>query len=270
MWKKGLLILADIMLAVYVVFCFSAFNKPEKKHNVCTKVNVVVADEVTNGFINAKEVQTRLKKSKLYPLGQSLDDVNCRKVEEMLMRTPFVKTADCFKNQMGEMTVKITQRLPLVRIKTTRGDDYYVDDKDCIMPNSDFTSDMIIATGNISRNYATTYVSPLVRVITQNELYRDMFEQIHVTQDFGIELVPRVGDHIIYIGKLPQVKMRSQVEEALEEYVLPKLDRLVKFYKYGLGIAGWNKYEMINLQFDNQIVCKRKSIKINDTGSGYE
>ena len=36
-----------------------------------------------------------------------------------------------------------------------------------------------------------------------------------------------------------------------------KLDRLGKFYKYGLSQAGWNKYSYINLEFDNQIICKK-------------
>ena len=265
MLKKGLLILADLLLAVYLVFSFSAFNKPEKKHNLCKTVNIVVADELTNGFIGANEVEKRLKSSRLYPVGKYLEDVNCRKIEEMLMRTPFVRTADCYKNQVGELTVKITQRLPLVRIKTANGDDYYIDEKDCIMPNTDFTSDIIIATGNISRSYAVTYISPLVRILHSDDLYRNMFEQINVTHDMGIELIPRVGDHVVYIGHLPKVAARSAVDATLSEYMNPKLSRLVTFYKYGLGVAGWNKYSEISLEFDNQIVCKKKEIKKQDT-----
>jgi cell division protein FtsQ len=36
------------------------------------------------------------------------------------------------------------------------------------------------------------------------------------------------------------------------------MDRLEKFYKYGLSQAGWNKYYYINLEFDNQIICKKR------------
>ena len=36
-----------------------------------------------------------------------------------------------------------------------------------------------------------------------------------------------------------------------------KMTRLEKFYRYGLSQAGWNKYKYINLEFDNQIVCKK-------------
>ena len=36
------------------------------------------------------------------------------------------------------------------------------------------------------------------------------------------------------------------------------MDRLEKFYKYGLSQAGWNKYSYINIVFDNQIICKKR------------
>ena len=39
-----------------------------------------------------------------------------------------------------------------------------------------------------------------------------------------------------------------------------KLQRLRKFYKYGLSHAGWDRYERINLEFDNQIICKKRKI----------
>ena len=31
-----------------------------------------------------------------------------------------------------------------------------------------------------------------------------------------------------------------------------------RFNKYGLNKAGWNKYYYINIEFDNQIICKKK------------
>ena len=48
------------------------------------------------------------------------------------------------------------------------------------------------------------------------------------------------------------------------ESIRKKLDRLEKFYKYGLSQAGWNKYSYINLEFDNQIICKKRNYKKED------
>lgn len=93
-----------------------------------------------------------------------------------------------------------------------------------------------------------------------NELWRNQIEQIHVLPDRGIELVPRVGNHIIYIGNPPETNLIDKREQAINDFVNKKMNRLEKFYKYGLSQAGWNKYSYINIEFDNQIICK--SIKI--------
>ena len=148
--------------------------------------------------------------------------------------------------------------MPLVRVKAKNGDDYYLDDNNSIMPNSHYTSDLIIATGNISRHFAMNYISPLSKAIMDNELWKNQIEQVNVLDDQGIELIPRVGEHIIYIGHLPKDTQKGDTGKKIGEYVMKKLDTLEKFYHYGLSQAGWNKYKYINLEFDNQIICKRR------------
>ncbi|MDO4194722.1 MAG: cell division protein FtsQ [Prevotellaceae bacterium] len=255
--KKAGLILADLMLAAYIIMAFSAFNKPEEKLYVCKAVNIVVEDASTHGFIDAKEVERRLNKSGLYPKGKALSQVSTRKIEETLQKTPFVHKAECYKTQDGTVTVSITQRLPVVRIKAVNNDDFYIDDQDCIMPNSEYTSDLIIATGYISRDYAVKYVSPLARTLMADDLCRNLFEQINVTKGHGIELVPRLGGHVVYLGKIPESNIKQERQRIIEQFVNTKIQRLEAFYKYGLKEAGWNMYSEISLEFDNQIICKR-------------
>ena len=72
-----------------------------------------------------------------------------------------------------------------------------------------------------------------------------------------VELVPRVGNHVVYIGQLPESKYKNGRKNLIENFVRKKMERLLNFYKYGLSQAGWNKYNYINLEFDNQIICKK-------------
>ena len=257
-WKLALTVVLDIVLAAYLVLAVTAFNKPDETARVCMKVSVNIADEATNGFIKSDEIKRRLEKAHLYPLGKPMRYVDARKIEEVLKASPFVQTAECFKTQDGHVNISITQRMPLVRIKAQNGDDYYVDDNDCVMPNSSYTSDLIIATGNVSRTFATNYIAPLSRTLMQSDLWKNQIEQINVTDDRTIELIPRVGNHIIAIGQLPEGKNKGDRDRLVNDYVLRKLDRLEKFYRYGLSQAGWNKYSRIDLEFDNQVICKRR------------
>ena len=257
-WSKILFIASDIVIAAYLALAFSSFDRKGGSKAICSKVNIDIADNATGGFLDAKVIKERLQKTGLYPIGKPLCGISTRGIEETLRRSPFVKTAECYKTEGGHVYISVTQRMPVIRIKADNGDDYYVDDNDCIMPRTSYTSDLIIASGSISRWYAINYISPLGRAIMQNDMWRNLIEQIHVTPELGVELVPRIGDHIIYIGRLPDGADRKRHEADIAQFIDRKLTRLEKFYKYGLSQVGWNKYAYINIEFDNQIICKRK------------
>ena len=156
--------------------------------------------------------------------------------------------------------------MPVIRIKADNGDDYYVDDNDCIMPRSNYTSDLIIATGSISRRYATTCLSPLGKTIMQNDLWKNQVEQINILPDQSVEIVPRIGNHIVLLGKMPDDIDRKKREKAIAEFFNYKMERLEKFYRFGLSEVGWNKYSYINIEFDNQIICRKcKSERVDRT-----
>ena len=128
-WKKLALATADFLLGGYLVVAFTAFNKPDESAKLCTKVSINIADDNTNGFISAQEIKNRLQAAKLYPLNRPLRYADTRRIEEMLKSSPFVKTAQCYKTQDGEINISITQMMPVIRIKADNGDDYYIDDR---------------------------------------------------------------------------------------------------------------------------------------------
>lgn len=259
-WKKTIIVTLDIMLGAYIITAVAAFDKQNVVNKVCTQVNINIKDEATNGFITATEIKNRLERNKLYPLSKLMHFVNTRTIEETLEQSPFVKKAECYKTEDGHVNITLTQRMPTLRIKSINGDDYYIDDNHSIMPNSHYTSDIIIATGHINKWFAKSYVSYLAESITADEFWRNQIVQVNVLPNRGIELVPRVGDHIIYIGQLPESKYIATRQQLINDFVNTKMDRLRKFYKYGLSQAGWNKYSYINIEFDNQIICKKTKL----------
>lgn len=256
--KKTIFMLLDLCLAVYLLLAVTSFNNPEEVYPVCTKVSINIEDGNTNGFLSAGEIKNILEKSRLYPFKKKMKDINPRDIEDRLKISPFVKTAECYKTKDGQVSITLTQRLPIVRIKNIKGADYYLDDHGGIMPNSKYTSDLIIATGHINEWYARNYLVYLAIGLMKDDFWKNQIVQINVLPDGGVELVPRVGDHIVYLGCLPQTKYKGQRKTLVENFVKKKMDRLEKFYKYGLSQAGWNKYSYIDMEFDNQIICKKR------------
>ena len=248
-WKKSAIIAIDTLLAVYLLLAITAFNRPDERASVCTQVKINISDGIVDGFLNADEVKYMLQQSKKYPLAQPMSDISTRSIEETLKQSPFVETAECYKTESGHICIDLTQRLPVVRVKAENGDDYYIDDEGRVMSNTRYVSDLVVATGHINRNYAQKVLTRIGNSIVHDKFWRNQIEQLHVLNDGSIEMVPRVGEHIIYLGAPSNIQR--------------KLERLQKFYQYGLSQAGWNKYSYISLEFDNQIICKKKKEFVN-------
>ena len=202
--KKSIIITLDIILAVYIILAMTSFNNPDETARVCTKVSINIEDDSANGFLSVNEIKKILQRRHLYPLNKMMSDVNPREIEELLKSSPFVNEVQCYKTQDNNVHISVTQRLPIIRIKNIRGEDYYLDDKGGIMPNSKYTSDLIIATGYINKNYAKSTLSYLAKALMASDLWKNQIVQINVLPDLGIELVPRVGEHVVFMGYLPQ------------------------------------------------------------------
>ena len=258
-WKTIIFYVLDVILALYLVMAITSWNTPDKKHRICTKVNINISDSNNSGFLSAEEIKAILEKDKLYPLNRQLSSIEPRKIEESLKVGPFVDTAQCYITENGHINIRISQRMPIIRIKNNKGEDYYLDDNGGILPNSKYTSDLIIATGDISKWFAHFAITPMAKAINKSEFWLNQIEQINVRPDRGIELVPRVGNHIIFIGYLPIRRNKAANDKGIDEFVTKKLERTEKFYRYGLSQAGWNKYSYIDVEFDNQIICKRRA-----------
>ena len=243
-WKRTLVIALDTVVAVYLLLAVTAFNKPDEEHIVCSQVKIDISDDLVDGFLNADEIKHILQRNNIYPLGLTLDRVSVRRIEETLEKSPFVDHVQCHKSGSGHVCISVTQRMPLVRVKAEDGDDYYIDSRGGIMPNTRYTTDLIVATGHISRKYAAKFITPVAGYIVKDKFWQNQVEQINVLEDGSMEIVPRVGNHVVYLGRPYRIDR--------------KLKRLEKFYRYGLNKVGWEKYSYISVEFDNQIICKKR------------
>ena len=91
-WKKALIVILDLALAVYLVLAMTSFNKPDETAKLCTKVSINIADENTNGLLSAKEIKRILEKNKLYTLENHMQNINPRDIEDVLKTNSFVHT----------------------------------------------------------------------------------------------------------------------------------------------------------------------------------
>ncbi|WP_300725612.1 cell division protein FtsQ [uncultured Bacteroides sp.] len=244
MTKKILILCVLVLIAAYLVIAATAFNnKPAEQ--VCKGMELTVKDSVDYGFITQDEVRSILKGSKILPIGKRLGDINVRQLENVLSKHPFIGNAECYLTSGGKIAINIYQRIPVIRIMSDNGDDYYLDNNGVIMKAPGKAVHVAVATGNFDRKFAQTELFPLGKFLQDDKFWNAQIEQVHVTSTKELELIPRVGNHILFLGKPGDYN--------------EKFTKLQTFYKEALNQVGWNKYERISVEFNNQIICTKKA-----------
>ena len=244
MIKRILLSIILLLVITYLVVAITAFNR-KPAGLVCRDVELVVKDSVYAGFITKKEVAAILEKKGISPIGKDLDRIRTKTLEQILSKHPLIDRVECYKTPSGKLCIEVTQRIPILRIMSSNGENYYLDNKGTVMPpDAKCVAHLAVVTGNVEKSFAMRDLYKFGVFLQRNLFWDAQIEQIHVLPSRNIELVPRVGDHIIYLGKL----------DGFEQ----KLKRVKAFYEKGLNQVGWNKYSRISVEFGNQIICTKR------------
>lgn len=246
MLKRILLFIVLLLIIAYIVAAITVFNR-KPAGQVCSDMELVIKDEVYAGFITQKEVADILKKKGIYPVGKPMDRIRSKTLEQELAKHPLIDQVECYKTPSGKLCVKVSQRIPILRVMSANGDNYYLDNKGAVMPpDAKCVAHLAVVTGKVEKSFAMTDLYKFAVFLQKNKFWDMQIEQIHVLSGNNVELVPRVGDHIIYLGKLNDFER--------------KLERVKIFYEKGLNKVGWNKYSRINVEFSNQIICTKREI----------
>ena len=240
--KRALPYILSVSLFVYliIVLTFVSAKLGEVK---CKGVQVVVDDTGENAFIDEDDVLQLIKRNYGELKNVNVVDIDKDSMECVLVRNSVIKSAQVYYSLDGYFHVEITQRKPVLRVMS--GEGYYVGEDGKVMPLSGkYTSRVVVATGNISRNFACNGLYPFVMGLKNDGFWDALIEQIVVANGNEVILIPKVGNFRIVVGELENVEK--------------KMENLRLFLQEGIALKGWNVYKEINLKFENQIVCIKR------------
>lgn len=244
MIKKVLVILGLCLLGGYLIFAAFYFDGMPKE-KVCGRFEIEVEQENDEKFIKASELEENIAKKGLNPYGKQLKDINTYAIQEAILENKLIKSAEVFVTSDGSIRAVVKERIPLIRIMASNGENYYIDKDGERMPLSKHsTAYLPVATGNVKEEFAKTDLYKFALFLYENEFWNAQIEQIVVQPDAEVVLISRVGDHQILMGKLENVE--------------DKLNRLKAFYKNALPETGWNRYTKINLKYDKQVIGTKR------------
>lgn len=240
--KTAFKIFLLLAIAGYLVVAVWKFAS-QAEDRICEGVNVEILDSIPDGFITESFIRSLLTRNNISPEGMRMSEINLEQIEELMLGESHIESASCFYNAAGVLCIKVVPQRPVLHVISQNGEDYYLSSTGLTMPTASFNVNLCVATGRISKQFASERLLEMALFIHDNLFWREQIEQIHVLSPEQIELYPRVGQHVIELGSI----------DGFQE----KLDRLRIFYRKGLERVGWNKYSTISLAYDGQIVCTK-------------
>jgi len=242
MLKKIKSILIWTALLAYIIFTFAFVNRKSNALLV-TGIDINIIDSLHTHFISDSKIKKLILKNHPELIGSSAKTINKENLESLINEIPSVKNTEVYTSLTGCLSFSIEQRKPIVRFIKDKG--FYIDDEGKRMPlSSNYTSRVLVVSGNISNKIIDKELMPLVNFITKDEFWASQINQIYVDSNDEYILIPRVGGQKIEMGKIDNFER--------------KFAKLYALYKDGFPTVGWNKYNKINLKYENQIVCTKR------------
>jgi cell division protein FtsQ len=270
-WKNVLRITAISIVCVSFMV-LAGFVSKDKSNLQSKGVRINIEDEQDRNFVDRNDIIQLLNAKSKKVKGTRMAEINTAMLENIINTNPYIKQAEVYSTIDGWVQIDVKQRTPVLRVINANQESFYVDNTGSFMPLSEkYTEPVIVVNGflfdtyvqqkvrdssayihgdSISKLKAIDQAFYLANFINADTLYNALIEQIYITSQQEIELVPRVGNHIIILGDI------SNLAE--------KMNKLKVFYQKGLNEAGWDQYATVNLKYKNQVVCtKRKTTNLN-------
>ncbi|MCF8352399.1 MAG: hypothetical protein K9H15_14630 [Bacteroidales bacterium] len=254
--------LTYVFWTVFVVGCLLILGFANKKHNGKTFVDYEIGfsypgESILIDTANIQEVLSDL----IYSLqARKITEVKLREIEDILLYNPYISEAEAWISFQGRLKIMSRQREPILRMIDAKNKSYYMDESGNIFPYQlGYLAHVPVASGNIkpicipAGKSLIEYDSisdpdlknlfELARQIDLDDFLNAQIAQIYFNGSNEIELIPKFGKHLIEFGDF--------------ENITDKLDKLIIFYKQGMGGKKWKRYKKINLKYKNQVVCTK-------------
>lgn len=201
-------------------------------------------------LLTEAEVFAQLQSSIGYhPVKLPIGEIPLSRFEEILNANPYIKDAKVYVDHRGVLHFKVAQRLPVLRLIES-GSTHYIDSEGQWMPPSEhYTVRVPVLHGHIPKGdereeWKKEELSLILESLNQKSEMTQWIDQVYRDQNGSYVLIPLLSKLKIDFGPWKNVG--------------PKWEKMTRFFKEVLPKKGWNKYERIDLRFEDQVIAKMK------------
>ena len=228
---------------VLLIICITGLYAFTNQRNQQRKVNGISVDFIQDeGLFVTEEMVNKL----LIQNYGSLKNVPKEKVvlntiEAVIETDEMVKKAQVYLTLNGELKSKIEQRQPIGRVEGISK--FYLDQEGIPMPLSKvFSARVPIITGKITgKSLEDVYV--ILKYINEDDFLRKNVIGIHIEDETKYQLKFRVESFVVHLGDVKDLG--------------EKFNNFKAFYAKATRDQTLNSYQVVSLEFDNQVVCTK-------------
>jgi len=236
-----------IGLAVVVIALLVAANIYQRNAPL-TGLQVQLNDEEVFSFLQKEDIEQLLMDKNIEVQNFSINTIDLEALEAVVMTNPWVAQAKLYIDKSRVLHVEVLQRIPVARIFDKNGSSYYIDSALHIMPTALAKSYPTVVFTNVPYFIDSTKMEAvqkrmvqLAKHIAVDTFWSKQISQVNVTAKGEFECATLLGNQIILLGD--------------EQNLATKLANLLAFYKQVSNTIGWDKYQVLDLRFDNQVVA---------------
>ncbi|MCX6301181.1 MAG: hypothetical protein NTW82_03270 [Bacteroidia bacterium] len=250
-----------LMIPVLYLLILPFFLSASVNSKPCSRISVNIIDSSDYHFVTKRQLLNLVYDNGGSIIGKPVKSIKVADIEGRINNLRELKEAEVYTSIDGTLHVYINQRNPVMRVMPAEGGDFFIDEDGFVFRRRNLYSPRLhIVEGNINITPAMLDSVGILDTIIKNTILKDVFhfvsyidgnsfwaaqiDQIYVDGQNEIDLIPRVGNHTIHLGTFENYR--------------DKLKNLGAFYDKVLPEVGWNKYSVINLEFRDQIVCRKR------------
>ena len=191
-------------------------------------------------YVTERELNGLLEKEGQYPVGKALRNISLQGIERTIRAHDLVRTTECYLTPRREVRVRLTQRVPLLRV-VTASDTYLIDENRQVMPAKAVVKDsVLVVRGAVGVQIASGALGDFAEWLQTNKYWRERVRYVYVQSPQLIYLYLR--------GGLPRVVLGNM--QGYER----KLAKLRMFLDEGTEAMAGKKYTELDVRFRGQVV----------------
>ena len=211
------------------------------KDKPCKAVNYIIADSDERAYVTPAELNRTLQDAGLFPLGQPENTIPMQQIEWTIKNHPMVRTAECYLTPRNEMMIRLTQRVPLLKVQNP-GDVYFVDtDRKVMEARAVVTDTVLLVTGAVGVQTARNQLAQFAKWLQKDDYWSQRVNHVYL-QTPQMAYIYLKGEHH------PRITLGT-----INDYE-SKLHKAKMFLDQGAELTQGKQYTELDVRFKGQII----------------